>query len=113
MGGSLFSKPFSDPLWFDSVSKTSFLLQDAEEGSTEEQYAAVSRKNIERLYIRRSLLETLVDSPDFERIVLGAFVRIKTMAIDNPSKAAYRLVPVIGKTASLNRNFCNVWSLVS
>ncbi|GAQ83611.1 RNA polymerase I transcription factor UAF [Klebsormidium nitens] len=70
--------------------------KDAEDGATKEQYAAISRKNIELLYIRRSLLESLVESPDFERVVLGAFVRIKTIAIDNPTKAAYRLVPVIG-----------------
>ena len=74
------------------------LSQESAEGpAAKEQYAAISRKNIELLYLRRSLLEALVDSPDFERVVLGGFVRIKTQAIDNPAKAAYRLVPVVGK----------------
>jgi hypothetical protein len=72
-------------------------LQGPTETPAAETYAAISRKNIELLYLRRGLLESLVDSPDFERAVLGGFVRIRTQAIDNPNKAAYRLVPVIGK----------------
>lgn len=60
------------------------------------EYAAIDVKNINLIYLKRSLLDDLRDDPDFENKVFGAFVRIRVPGMVNKNDTCYRLVQIIG-----------------
>lgn len=64
------------------------------------EYAAVSRKNIELIYLKRTLLEFLLDDPDFTNKAVSSFVRIRVPGMTSKTEMCYRLVQIIGKTYS-------------
>ena len=64
--------------------------------SETKEYAAIDVKNINLIYLKRSLLDYLREDPDFESKVLGTFVRIRVPAMTNKTEACYRLVQVVG-----------------
>lgn len=61
-----------------------------------EAYAAVDMHNINLIYMRRSLMEDLIDDVTFSEKIYGAFVRIKVSGVGQ-KQDVYRLVKVIGK----------------
>jgi chromatin remodeling complex protein RSC6 len=61
------------------------------------EYAAVTPKNIGLIYLRRQLLEELLDDPDFDSKVCYTFVRIRVPGMISKSEMCYRLVQVVGK----------------
>jgi hypothetical protein len=61
-----------------------------------EAYAAVDMHNINLIYIRRSLMEELIDAAAFLEKIYGAFVRIKISGVGQ-KQDMYRLVKVVGK----------------
>lgn len=60
------------------------------------EYAAVNVKNINLIYLKRSVLDELRNDPDLESKVVGAFVRIRVPGLVNKSDTCYRLVQVVG-----------------
>ncbi|KAG6510576.1 hypothetical protein ZIOFF_028601 [Zingiber officinale] len=58
-------------------------------------YAAIDVHNINLVYLRRSLLEDLIDDAKFTEKVVGSFVRIRIPA-SGQKQEMYRLVQVIG-----------------
>ncbi|XP_050209121.1 zinc finger CCCH domain-containing protein 19-like [Mercurialis annua] len=61
-----------------------------------EEYAAIDVHNISLVYLKRSLLENLLDDTEkFHEKVVGSFVRIRISGGDQKQNM-YRLVPVIG-----------------
>ncbi|XP_050209809.1 zinc finger CCCH domain-containing protein 44-like isoform X2 [Mercurialis annua] len=61
-----------------------------------EVYAAIDVHNINLLYLKRSLIENLMDdSEKFHETVVGSFVRIRILGGDQKQNM-YRLVPVVG-----------------
>jgi hypothetical protein len=70
-----------------------------------EAYAAIDMHNINLIYMRRSLMEDLIDDATFSDKICGAFVRIKISGVGQ-KQDIYRLVKVIGKLfTSLNSFF--------
>lgn len=61
-----------------------------------QQPAAINPKNIQLIFLRRSLLEELSEEPDFPVKVLGAYVRIRVSGKREAS--SYRLVHITGAT---------------
>jgi hypothetical protein len=61
-----------------------------------EAYAAVDMHNINLIYMRRSLMEELIDDAAFLEKINGAFVRIKISGVGQ-KQDMYRLVKVVGK----------------
>jgi chromatin remodeling complex protein RSC6 len=61
-----------------------------------EAYAAVDMHNINLIYMRRSLMEELIDDAAFLEKINGAFVRIKIFGVGQ-KQDMYRLVKVVGK----------------
>ncbi|KAG2544124.1 hypothetical protein PVAP13_9NG789300 [Panicum virgatum] len=60
-----------------------------------EAYAAIDMHNINLIYIRRSLMEDLIDDATFSDKIYGAFVRIKISGVGQ-KQDIYRLVKVVG-----------------
>ncbi|XP_062217057.1 uncharacterized protein LOC133917099 isoform X2 [Phragmites australis] len=60
-----------------------------------EAYAAADMHNINLIYMRRSLMEDLIDDATFSDKIHGAFVRIKISGIGQ-KQDMYRLVKVVG-----------------
>ncbi|KAL6847617.1 hypothetical protein ACP4OV_022643 [Aristida adscensionis] len=60
-----------------------------------EAYAAVDMHNISLIYVRRSLMEDLIDDATFSDKIHGAFVRIKISGVGQ-KQDIYRLVKVVG-----------------
>ncbi|XP_062209593.1 zinc finger CCCH domain-containing protein 19-like isoform X2 [Phragmites australis] len=60
-----------------------------------EAYAAIDMHNINLIYMRRSLMEDLIDDATFSDKIHGAFVRIKISGVGQ-KQDMYRLVKVIG-----------------
>ncbi|CAL4925856.1 unnamed protein product [Urochloa decumbens] len=61
-----------------------------------EDYAAIDMHNINLIYLRRSLMEYLIDDAgSFSDKIAGAFVRIRISGLGN-NKDMYRLVKVLG-----------------
>ncbi|KAM3262946.1 hypothetical protein ACQJBY_053222 [Aegilops geniculata] len=58
-------------------------------------YAAIDMHNISLIYLRRSLMEDLIDDPMFSDKVSGGFVRIKITDVGQ-KQDMYRLVKVVG-----------------
>ncbi|XBH59428.1 hypothetical protein VPH35_080704 [Triticum aestivum] len=58
-------------------------------------YAAIDMHNISLIYLRRSLMEDLIDDPTFSDKVSGGFVRIKITDVGQ-KQDMYRLVKVVG-----------------
>ncbi|KAL2928191.1 Zinc finger CCCH domain-containing protein 19 [Bienertia sinuspersici] len=59
-------------------------------------YAAIDRHNINLIYLRRGLIESLMDDPEmFHDKVVGSFVRIRISA-SSQKQDIYRLVQIIG-----------------
>ncbi|CAM6126594.1 unnamed protein product [Calypogeia fissa] len=61
-----------------------------------DEFAAVNPKNIGLIYLRRQLLEELLDDPEFEIKVCNTFVRIRVPGMQSKSEMCYRLVQVVG-----------------
>jgi chromatin remodeling complex protein RSC6 len=61
-----------------------------------EDYAAIDMHNINLIYMRRSLMEDLIDDAKFSDKIHGGFVRIKISDVCQ-KQDIYRLVKVIGK----------------
>ncbi|CAM6016894.1 unnamed protein product [Sphagnum balticum] len=59
-------------------------------------FAAITPKNIDQIYLRRALLEHLLDDAEFERKVVDTFVRIRVPGNASTSETCYRLVLVTG-----------------
>jgi chromatin remodeling complex protein RSC6 len=59
-------------------------------------YAAIDMHNIKLIYLRRSLMEDLIDDPTFSEKISGGFVRIKITDVGQ-KQHMYRLVKVVGK----------------
>uniref|UniRef100_A0A0E0K7S9 Zinc finger CCCH domain-containing protein 44 n=1 Tax=Oryza punctata TaxID=4537 RepID=A0A0E0K7S9_ORYPU len=60
-----------------------------------EDYAAIDMHNINLIYLRRSLMEDLIDDPTFSEKISGAFVRIRISGLGQ-KQDMYRLVKVVG-----------------
>ncbi|CAM0870963.1 unnamed protein product [Alopecurus aequalis] len=60
-----------------------------------EDYAAIDMHNINLIYLRRSLMEDLIDDPAFSDKISGGFVRIKITDVGQ-KQHMYRLVKVVG-----------------
>ncbi|KAI5075894.1 hypothetical protein GOP47_0009970 [Adiantum capillus-veneris] len=60
------------------------------------EYAAINVKNVNLIYLKRSVLDELRNDPELESKAMGAFVRIRVPGTTNKSDACYRLVQVIG-----------------
>ncbi|KAG8100865.1 hypothetical protein GUJ93_ZPchr0013g37949 [Zizania palustris] len=60
-----------------------------------EDYAAIDMHNINLIYLRRSLMEDLIDDPIFSDKIAGTFVRIRISGLGQ-KQDMYRLVKVIG-----------------
>ncbi|MCO5570509.1 hypothetical protein L7F22_024232 [Adiantum nelumboides] len=60
------------------------------------EYAAINVKNINLIYLKRSVLDELRNDPELESKAMSAFVRIRVPGSTNKSDACYRLVQVIG-----------------
>ncbi|PVH33359.1 hypothetical protein PAHAL_9G634700 [Panicum hallii] len=60
-----------------------------------EAYAAIDMHNINLIYMRRSLMEDLIDDATFSAKIYGAFVRIKISGVGQ-KQDIYRLVKVVG-----------------
>lgn len=71
--------------------------EDKFERPSVNEYAAVTPKNIGLIYLRRQLLEELLDDPEFETKVCNTFVRIRVPGMISKSEMCYRLVQVAGK----------------
>ncbi|KAH7442444.1 hypothetical protein KP509_03G088800 [Ceratopteris richardii] len=65
-------------------------------------YAAINVENISLIYLKRSLLEVLLQGPNFESKVTGTFVRIRVPSMPNTSDTCYRLVQVVGVKQALD-----------
>ncbi|CAN6317874.1 unnamed protein product [Urochloa humidicola] len=62
-----------------------------------EDYAAIDMHNINLIYLRRSLMEYLIDDgASFSDKIAGAFVRIRISGLGNKQEDMYRLVKVLG-----------------
>jgi len=59
------------------------------------EYAAIDMHNINLIYLRRSLMEDLIDDPKFSDKISGGFVRIKITDVGQ-KQHMYRLVKVVG-----------------
>ena len=65
-----------------------------------EDYAAIDMHNINLIYLRRSLLEDLIDNDAaFSDKIAGSFVRIRISGLGN-KQDMYRLVKVVGKNTA-------------
>ncbi|KAG8073124.1 hypothetical protein GUJ93_ZPchr0006g40952 [Zizania palustris] len=60
-----------------------------------EDYAAIDMHNINLIYLRRSLMEDLIDDPELSDKIAGTFVRIRILGLGQ-KQDMYRLVKVIG-----------------
>lgn len=60
------------------------------------EYAAITYMNISLIYLRRALLEEILDDADFHNKVVGAFVKIRVPG-NYKMDTCYRLVLVTGK----------------
>uniref|UniRef100_A0A0E0NNP1 Zinc finger CCCH domain-containing protein 44 n=1 Tax=Oryza rufipogon TaxID=4529 RepID=A0A0E0NNP1_ORYRU len=60
-----------------------------------EDYAAIDMHNINLIYLRRSLMEDLIDDPTLSDKISGAFVRIRISGLGQ-KQDMYRLVKVVG-----------------
>ncbi|KAJ7520080.1 hypothetical protein O6H91_20G065700 [Diphasiastrum complanatum] len=60
------------------------------------EYAAIIPQNISLIYLRRTLLEDLLDDPEFETKVIGTFVRIRVPGTSGKPEMCYRLAQVAG-----------------
>ncbi|RZR91981.1 hypothetical protein BHM03_00020202, partial [Ensete ventricosum] len=62
-----------------------------------EDYAAIDVHNINLIYLRRSLMEDLINDDTFSKKVVGSFVRIRISGAAGQKQDMYRLVPVMGR----------------
>ncbi|KAK8446975.1 hypothetical protein SEVIR_9G573700v4 [Setaria viridis] len=69
-----------------------------------EAYAAIDMHNINLIYMRRSLMEDLIDDATFSDKICGAFVRIKISGVGQ-KQDIYRLVKVVG-THKVPEKYC-------
>ncbi|KAJ8485571.1 hypothetical protein OPV22_018056 [Ensete ventricosum] len=58
-------------------------------------YAAIDTHNISLMYLRRNLMEELIDDISFDEIVIGSFVRVRISGVGQ-RQDLYRLVQVVG-----------------
>uniref|UniRef100_J3LJ69 Zinc finger CCCH domain-containing protein 44 n=1 Tax=Oryza brachyantha TaxID=4533 RepID=J3LJ69_ORYBR len=68
---------------------------ERESQANPEDYAAIDMHNISLIYLRRSLMEDLIDDPTFSDKISGAFVRIRISGLGQ-KQDMYRLVKVVG-----------------
>ncbi|KAF0932875.1 hypothetical protein E2562_012195 [Oryza meyeriana var. granulata] len=68
---------------------------ERESQANPEDYAAIDMHNINLIYLRRSLMEDLIDDPTFSDKISGGFVRIRISGLGQ-KQDMYRLVKVIG-----------------
>ncbi|URD77456.1 Plus3 [Musa troglodytarum] len=61
-----------------------------------EDYAAIDVHNINLIYLRRSLMEDLINDDSFSKKVVGSFVRIRISCAAGQKQDMYRLVQVMG-----------------
>jgi chromatin remodeling complex protein RSC6 len=71
-------------------------------------YAAIDMHNINLIYLRRSLMEDLLDDPTFSDKISGGFVRIKITDVGQ-KQHMYRLVKVVGKIFNSVTSTTTVW----
>jgi hypothetical protein len=65
-----------------------------------EDYAAIDVHNINLIYLRRSLMEEIIDVAAFSEKITGAFVRIRISGAGQ-KQDMYRLVKVVGKICTI------------
>jgi chromatin remodeling complex protein RSC6 len=64
-------------------------------------FAAISPKNIGLIYLRRALLENLLDDPEFNSKVVDTFVKIRVPGSVSTLDMCYRLVLVTGNMEAI------------
>ncbi|XP_021753497.1 zinc finger CCCH domain-containing protein 19-like [Chenopodium quinoa] len=88
----------TDPLWGSGKSKGKKSRKRGEERgqSNLDDYAAIDMHNINLIYLRRSVMEPLMDDPvTFHDKIVGSFVRIRISG-SSQKQDIYRLVQIIG-----------------
>ncbi len=71
-------------------------------------FAAISPKNIGLIYLRRALLENLLDDPEFNSKVVDTFVKIRVPGIVSTLDTCYRLVLVTGNMEAIQEKLGGV-----
>ncbi|KAG6509605.1 hypothetical protein ZIOFF_027605 [Zingiber officinale] len=92
------AKANNDPstkLTLDKRHKVQKKVEDKELLNNLDDYAAVDVHNISLMYLRRNLMENLIEDDEFEEKAIGSFVRIRISGLGQ-WQDMYRLVQVIG-----------------
>ncbi|XP_074581829.1 uncharacterized protein LOC141838292 [Curcuma longa] len=92
------AKANNDPstkLTLDKRRKAQKKVEDKELLNNLDDYAAIDVHNISLMYLRRNLMEDLIDDDEFEEKAIGSFVRIRISGLGQ-RQDMYRLVQVIG-----------------
>ncbi|KAM0934618.1 putative chromatin regulator PHD family [Dioscorea sansibarensis] len=85
----------STRLSFDKRRKTRKRTDEKEPQTNLDDYAAIDVHNINLMYLKRNLMEDLIDDAEFSDKVIGCFVRIRISGASQ-KQDMYRLVQVVG-----------------
>lgn len=86
----------SELMPINSKHKTCRKSEEREPQNNLSKYAAIDVHNINLIYLRRDMMESLIDDkPNFHDKVVGSIVRIRISSIDQKPDV-YRLVKVVG-----------------
>lgn len=86
----------STRLSFDKRRKARKRTDEKEPQTNLDDYAAIDVHNISLMYLKRNLMEDLIDDAEFSEKVIGCFVRIRISGASQ-KQDMYRLVQVVGK----------------
>ncbi|KAJ0968474.1 hypothetical protein J5N97_025391 [Dioscorea zingiberensis] len=92
----------STRLSFDKRRKTRKRSDEKEPQTNLDDYAAIDVHNINLMYLRRNLMEDLIDDTEFSEKVIGCFVRIRISGASQ-KQDMYRLVQVVGTRMALEK----------